>query len=75
MSGELEHGKDFAVVCWDWKEQCPWQDCVELGRKFPNYYPIDLGDDSYHVLFSSAQMESIDAAKRFVEDYYSSVAD
>ena len=75
MSSQLEHGKDFEVVCWDWKAECPWQDCVELGRKFQHYYPVDLGDDSYHVLFSNAQMESIDAAKRLVGDYYSSITD
>jgi hypothetical protein len=75
MSDKLEHGKDFEVVWWDWKAECPWQDCVELGRKFQHYYPVDLGNDSYHVLFSNAQMESIDAAKRLVEDYFSSITD
>jgi hypothetical protein len=75
MSSQLKHGKDFEVIWWDWKAECPWEACVELGRKFQHHYQLDLGGDEIHVLFSNSQLESIDAAKRLVDDYYSSISD
>jgi len=69
MSNTLEHGKDFEVVWWDHKEQAPWQECVELGRKYAHYCAVDMGDDSYYALFSNTRFESNESAKKLVGDY------
>lgn len=75
MSNTLEHGKDFEVVSWDWKEQPPLQECVELARKYQHYCPVDMGDDSHYALFSNTRFESNESAKTAVLDYFDSIAD
>lgn len=75
MSDTLQHGKDFEVIWWDHKEQAPWQDCVELGRKYAHYCAVDMGDDSYYALFSNARFDSNEAAKKVAWAYLDSIAE
>lgn len=75
MSLTLEHGKDFEVLDWDYKEQPSLQKCVELARKYQHYCPVEMGDDSYYALFSNTRFESNESAKKVVDDYLYSISE
>ena len=75
MNTDLQHGKDYEVLWWDWKEQAPWQECVELGRKYQHHCAVDMGDDSYYALFSNTRFESNESAKKVVGDYLWSISE
>jgi len=69
MNTELQHGKDFDVIDWDWKAECPWEDCVRLGRKYKYYRQPDCGDDHIHVLFSNVPIQSDERAAQIIIDH------
>lgn len=75
MNTKLQHGRDFEIINWDWRAECPWEECVELGRKYKYYRRVSCGDDHVHVLFSNTEIESDEKATDIANGYYFSIAE
>ncbi len=59
----LRRKKDFDVVVWDWKEECPWRDLVKFSKKYKHTYETNLNSDTNFVFFSDFKIKSDDEAE------------
>ena len=62
-TNKLEQGKDFDIICWDWKDDCPWKDCAKLAKKYKHQYETNLGSDMNYVFFSDFKIKNDDQAE------------
>lgn len=65
MNKKIKHklGKDFDIICWDWKADSPWKECSKLAKKYKYSYETNLGSDMNYVFFSDFKIKNDDQAE------------